>query len=148
MQIVLEDDILYRNGAGYKFQLSSERRFSKLARYPFRYTGHSETGKIYHFLAGLFTQLTQYIQGCEACIKHMQPKHPLLQSHEMPEYPFQFITMDIIFAKYKNRRRFLIAVHHYSDFLNWMNYLLSQQTHYFKLTKGTLAIMVFPNKFE
>ncbi|KMQ86691.1 hypothetical protein RF55_14270 [Lasius niger] len=40
-----------------------------------------------------------------------------MQSHKIPHFPFQFISMDVFFAEYKKKKRkFLITVDHYSDF--------------------------------
>ncbi|RLU19993.1 hypothetical protein DMN91_008552 [Ooceraea biroi] len=42
---------------------------------------------------------------------------PPMQSHEILQYPFQFISMDVFFTEYKGKKRkFLVTVDHYSDF--------------------------------
>lgn len=41
-----------------------------------------------------------------------------MQSHAIPIYPFQVISLDIFFAEYRGRKRnFLVMVDHYSDFI-------------------------------
>jgi hypothetical protein len=40
-----------------------------------------------------------------------------MQSHEIPQYTFEFISMDVFFAEYRSKKqKFLVTVDHYSDF--------------------------------
>ena len=66
---------------------------------------------------GVTTQITQYIQGCETCLKFAvsQQQQPM-QSHEIPQYSFQHASMGVFFADYKGRKcKFLVDVNHFSD---------------------------------
>lgn len=70
------------------------------------------------FWPGMTDQITQLIKNCETCIKHScnKQKEPM-QSHEVPTYPFEYISMDVFEITLDRRaRRFLITVDHFSDF--------------------------------
>lgn len=44
-------------------------------------------------------------------------QNPPMQSHEIPLYPFQFVSMDVCFARFGGKKcKFLVTVDHYSDY--------------------------------
>lgn len=70
------------------------------------------------FWPGMSTQIKEAVTRCGICAKYCssQPAPPM-QSHAIPVYPFQLVSMDVFFAEYQGeRRKFLITVDHYSDF--------------------------------
>lgn len=60
----------------------------------------------------------QRIQNCEICVEFRDAQqNPPMQSHEIPQYPFQYVSMNVFFTEYKGKKRkFLVTVDHYSDF--------------------------------
>ncbi|XP_059054414.1 uncharacterized protein K02A2.6-like [Achroia grisella] len=58
------------------------------------------------------------IKGCTSCIKHQPSQQKFtMQSHKIPEYPFQIISMDVFFFNENGKQsKYLITVDHYSDF--------------------------------
>lgn len=70
------------------------------------------------FWPGMSAQIKDVVKECKICAKFSasQPNPPM-QSHKIPVYPFQMISMDVFFADYQgSKRKFLITVDHYSDF--------------------------------
>lgn len=70
------------------------------------------------FWPGMSAQIKDVVKGCTICAKYAasQPNPPM-QSHKIPLYPFQMVSMDVFFADYQgSKRKFLITVDHYSDF--------------------------------
>lgn len=70
------------------------------------------------FWPGMTTQIKNKIKKCDICAKyHNSPQKPPMTSHEIPLYPFQYISMDVCMTEFKGKtRKFLITVDHYSDF--------------------------------
>lgn len=70
------------------------------------------------FWPGMSSQIKDVVKECVICAKYAasQPNPPM-QSHKIPVYPFQMISMDVFFADYQGlKRKFLVTVDHYSDF--------------------------------
>lgn len=70
------------------------------------------------FWPSISTDIKNMVKTCSVCIKYLpsQKKFPM-QSHEIPEYPFQRISMDVFFINKNGRQcKYLITVDHYSDF--------------------------------
>lgn len=57
-------------------------------------------------------------QNCETCAKYMDSQQVSeMTSHDIPLYPFQYISMDILETEYESKsRKFLVMVDHYSDY--------------------------------
>lgn len=63
-------------------------------------------------------EITEKVLNCAICVKHSdnQMKQPM-QSVEIPDYPFQIISMDVAKIEYRGvKRNFLITVDHFSDY--------------------------------
>ncbi|XP_055604284.1 uncharacterized protein LOC129752535 [Uranotaenia lowii] len=70
------------------------------------------------FWPGMSSQIKEVIKSCFICAKYAasQPNPPM-QSHAIPVYPFQLVSMDVFVAEYLGSKRyFLVTVDHYSDF--------------------------------
>lgn len=79
--------------------------------------------------------IEKYVKKCRICEKHQHssPKEPLI-SHEIPEYPFQKICMDV--AEYANQK-YLIVV----DYLSKWIEILPIKTHsIYEITKQLLVM--------
>lgn len=72
------------------------------------------------FWPGMSAQITEKVQGCGICAKFADSQQkPPMQTHEIPTYPFQFVSMDMFFAPYEGSiKKFLITVDHYSDYFD------------------------------
>lgn len=70
------------------------------------------------FWPGMNSQIKDVVKQCGICARFAASQsNPPMQSHEIPVYPFQLVSMDVFFAEYRGaRRNFLITVDHYSDF--------------------------------
>ena len=67
---------------------------------------------------GMLQHIEDKVKMCETCAKFSasQRKQPMM-SHEIPIYPFQYVSMDCFETKVQGRKKnFLITVDHYSDF--------------------------------
>lgn len=58
------------------------------------------------FWPRMSSEITRRIQGCEICIqfRNSQQQRPM-QSHEVPDYQFQYVSMDGFFSEYKGKKR-------------------------------------------
>ena len=63
------------------------------------------------------------IQHCGICAKYLPKQRPFpMQSHEIPSYPWQFISMDVFFIIIKGKQmKYLVTVDHYSDYFELDN---------------------------
>ncbi|XP_062556988.1 uncharacterized protein LOC134221827 [Armigeres subalbatus] len=70
------------------------------------------------FWPGMSAQIKNVVNECSICAKFASSQsHPPMQSHKIPVYPFQMVSMDVFFSDYQGlKRKFLITVDHYSDF--------------------------------
>lgn len=71
------------------------------------------------FWPGMTNQIEEAIRSCWICNKFAASQQKLpMQSHEVPIYPWQIISMDICFPKYRGKvLNCLVMVDHYSDFI-------------------------------
>ncbi|XP_062541083.1 uncharacterized protein K02A2.6-like [Armigeres subalbatus] len=70
------------------------------------------------FWPGLNDQIRQTVQNCEVCLKFSanQQAQPM-QSHQIPCYPFQKVSMDLFEVELDGRKSvYLTTVDHYSDY--------------------------------
>lgn len=70
------------------------------------------------FWPGMTQQIEDKVKMCETCSKFSasQQKLPMI-THEIPEYPFQYVSMDCFEQKVEGKKKnFLVIVDHYSDF--------------------------------
>lgn len=72
------------------------------------------------FWPGINDQIRQKVQQCEICQKFSPNQQPQpMQSHQMPSYPFQKLSMDICEVELGGRKTvYLITVDHYSDYFD------------------------------
>ncbi|XP_058442935.1 uncharacterized protein K02A2.6-like [Malaya genurostris] len=70
------------------------------------------------FWPGLTDQIRQRIQHCNICTQFSaNPQAQPMQTHQIPLYPFQKISMDIFECELKGQKFvYLITVDHYSDY--------------------------------
>lgn len=70
------------------------------------------------FWPGMTKEIINHVESCATCLKHSYCQRPMpMISIEIPEYPFQIISMDAFEIRSGNTiRRYLITVDHYSDF--------------------------------
>ncbi|XP_038106836.1 uncharacterized protein K02A2.6-like [Culex quinquefasciatus] len=70
------------------------------------------------FWPGMSAQIKEAVAQCGICAKFCpSQQHPPMQSHPIPVYPFQLVSMDVFFADYQGKScRFLVTVDHFSDF--------------------------------
>ena len=71
-----------------------------------------------YILAGMTIQIKQAVQRCVTCVKlsESQQQQPM-RTHEIPNFPFPYISMDVFFTEYQNKKnKFLVTVDHYSDY--------------------------------
>ena len=70
------------------------------------------------FWPGINEHIKKKVSNCEPCLKYGGALRKLpMQSHPVPEKPFEYISMDLFEVVYKEKKRhFLIMVDHYSDF--------------------------------
>ncbi|XP_053691200.1 retrovirus-related Pol polyprotein from transposon 412 [Sabethes cyaneus] len=71
------------------------------------------------FWPGMSAQITDVVKECPVCAKFAPcQQKPPMQSHAIPVYPWQIVSMDVFFASYKGKKhQFLITVDHYSDYI-------------------------------
>lgn len=70
------------------------------------------------FWPGISQEIKEKVSNCQTCLEfgNQQRKLPM-QSHSIPEFPFEQLSMDIFEATVKGKRtNFLVIVDHYSDF--------------------------------
>lgn len=70
------------------------------------------------FWPGMTSQIKNKVKECSICMKFSRSNNkPPMQSHEVPRYPFQYVSMDVMFMNENGiKHRILITVDHYSDF--------------------------------
>lgn len=70
------------------------------------------------FWPSMTTDIREMIRNCSICTKFAPSQQRLpMQSHEIPKYPFQIVSMDVFFYMQKGKQmKYLITVDHYSDF--------------------------------
>ncbi|XP_058817825.1 uncharacterized protein K02A2.6-like [Topomyia yanbarensis] len=63
-------------------------------------------------------QIKEVVSQCSVCGKFGSSQSPApMQSHPVPVYPFQLVSMDVFFAEYQGKnRKWLVTVDHFSDF--------------------------------
>lgn len=70
------------------------------------------------FWPSMAIEIKERIKNCQVCAKFLPSQQRLtMQSHRVPEYPFQIVSMDAYsITKDGKRQQFLITADHYSDF--------------------------------
>lgn len=70
------------------------------------------------FWPSMSNDIREMIKNCPVCIKYQPSQQKFtMQSHKIPEYPFQVISMDVFFFNQNGKQiKYLITVDHYSDF--------------------------------
>ncbi|XP_039451539.1 uncharacterized protein K02A2.6-like [Culex pipiens pallens] len=71
------------------------------------------------FWPGMSAQITDVVKECHVCAKFAASQQkPPMQSHAVPIYPWQVVSMDVFFTSYQRKRhQFLVTVDHYSDYI-------------------------------
>ncbi|KAK9687898.1 Integrase zinc binding domain [Popillia japonica] len=70
------------------------------------------------FWPNMTNEIKDKVKECEICTKY-QPcqRKPEMVTHQIPTYPFQYISMDVFFVEYQGKQsKILVTVDHYSDF--------------------------------
>lgn len=70
------------------------------------------------FWPSMSKDIQEMIRSCLTCNKFQPSQQKLtMQTHKIPEYPFQVISMDVFFFMQNGKQiKYLITVDHYSDF--------------------------------
>ena len=70
------------------------------------------------FCPGITCDIKNEIKNCVICTKMSEgQKKPPMQSHAIPEFAFQYVSLDVLTTDYKGKKRyFLVTVDHYSDY--------------------------------
>lgn len=71
------------------------------------------------FWPGMQRQIEDKVRSCATCSKFDSSQQKLpMKSHDIPVYPWQFVSMDMCFPKYRGKvLNCLVIVDHYSDFI-------------------------------
>lgn len=109
---------IFRNG---RILIPFDMRKNMVKRIHAAHTGIESSLKLARetvFWPGMSLQITQSIQACEICMKFMSAQQqPPMESHETPDYAFQYVSMDVFITEYKGKQtKFLVTVDHYSDY--------------------------------
>lgn len=118
-ELAVENGIVYREG---KIVIPLKLRKFMTDRVHQHHLGIENTinlAKDNLFWPGMRAQITEKVQSCDTCLKYSDnnPKLPM-QSVEIPEHPFQIVSMDVfeITTKKGKKKKFLVTIDHYSDY--------------------------------
>lgn len=118
-ELSTQDGLIFRND---RIVIPSSLQRSMIDRVHASHNGIESTLRLARenvFWPGMSPQITDVVKECSVCARYgsSQPKPPM-QSHPVPIYPFQVVSLDIFFAEYRGRKRnFLVMVDHYSDYI-------------------------------
>lgn len=70
------------------------------------------------FWPSMSKDIQEMIKCCQTCNKYKPSQQKFtMQTHKIPEYPFQIISMDVFFFTQNGKQmKYLVTVDHYSDF--------------------------------
>lgn len=100
------------------------------------------------FWPGLTDQIKQRIQQCDVCAKfstsqRVQP----MQSHQIPSYPYQKVSMDICECEIGNRKTvYLVTVYHFSDYFDVDELMTQTSAAVIKVCKRNFARLGKPQE--
>lgn len=118
-ELSTQDGLIFRND---RIVIPHSIQRSMVDRVHVSHNGIESTLKLARenvFWPGMSSQIIDVVKECQICAKYApsQPKPPM-QTHAIPIYPWQVVSMDVFFADYAGRKRnFLVTVDHYSDFV-------------------------------
>lgn len=117
-ELAWQDDLVFR---GRTIVIPLEMRKKIIEKVHTAHNGIEASQKLAQenvYWPGMLQQIEDKVKMCETCAKFSasQRKQPMM-SHEIPQYPFQYVSMDCCEAAVKGRKKnFLVTVDHYSDF--------------------------------
>lgn len=100
------------------------------------------------FWPGMYKQVQDSVTACEACMKFSssQQKQPMM-SHQVPQYPFQFVSMDAFEVNiYGKKRNYLILVDEYSDFFEFRELSSMSSAAVIKICKAVFCTHGVPER--
>ena len=117
-QLAFEDNLIFKDDrilVPYKLRKEYIRRLHS------SHNGIESTLKLAKdtvFWPGISHEIKDNVSNCQICLEFGNLQHkPPMQSHPIPEYPFEQVSMDIFETTVNGKRtNFLILVDHYSDF--------------------------------
>ena len=117
-ELTIQNEIIYRNDR-ILIPFSLRKKITNLLHTS--HTGIENTLKVARrnvFWPGMTSEIKNKIGACNICARVADnQRNPPMQSHSTPNYPFQFVSMDVLTAEFNNKStKFLITVDHYSDF--------------------------------
>ena len=117
-ELSTQEDLIFRNG---RVIIPYCLRKEMVKKVHVAHTGIETTLNLARqniFWPGMSVQIKEAISICQTCMEFSRSQQqPPMQSHETPEFPFQFVSTDVFFAEYKGaKKKFLVTVDHYSDF--------------------------------
>lgn len=117
-EMAFQEGLVFR---GNRIVVPAALRTKMIERLHLAHNGIEATTKLANnnlYWPGMTQQIIDKVKMCEICAKFSasQRKQPM-QSHQIPKYPFQYISMDCCEEKIKGKKKnLLITVDHYSDF--------------------------------
>ncbi|XP_062714329.1 uncharacterized protein K02A2.6-like [Aedes albopictus] len=117
-ELSTQEGIIYRND---RIVVPYTLRRKLTAKVHVSHNGMEATLKLARanlFWPGMSAQIKEAVAQCGVCAKYQPSQTPApMQSHPIPVYPFQLVSMDVFFADYQGRSsKFLVTVDHFSDF--------------------------------
>ncbi|XP_062713487.1 uncharacterized protein K02A2.6-like [Aedes albopictus] len=117
-ELSTQDGIIYRND---RIVVPYTLRRKLTGKVHVSHNGMEATLKLARanlFWPGMSAQIKEAVAQCNVCAKFQASQTPApMQSHPIPVYPFQLVSMDVFFAEYQGKRcKFLVTVDHFSDF--------------------------------
>ncbi|XP_062713588.1 uncharacterized protein K02A2.6-like [Aedes albopictus] len=117
-ELSIQDGIIYRND---RIVVPYTLRRKLTGKVHVRHNGMEVTLKLARanlFWPGMSAQIKEAVAQCNVCAKFQASQTPApMQSHPIPVYPFQLVSMDVFFAEYQGKScKFLVTVDHFSDF--------------------------------
>lgn len=117
-ELAWQDDLVFR---GRRIVIPFEMRKQIVEKVHTAHNGIEASQKLAQenvYWPGMLQQIEDKVKMCQTCAKFSasQRKQPMM-SHEIPKYPFQYVSMDCFETTLKGRKKnFLITVDHYSDY--------------------------------
>ncbi|XP_055584906.1 uncharacterized protein K02A2.6-like [Uranotaenia lowii] len=118
-ELSTQDGLVFRND---RLVIPKSLQRTMIDRVHISHNGIESTLKLAReniFWPGMSAMITDVVKDCAVCAKFSSSQQkPPMQSHAVPIYPFQVVSLDIFFADFRGRKRnFLVTVDHYSDFI-------------------------------
>lgn len=118
-ELSTQDGLVFRND---RILIPSTLQRAMIDKVHLSHNGIESTLKLAReniFWPGMSAQITDVVKECQVCAKFAASQQkPPMQSHAIPIYPWQVVSMDVFFTSYHGKKRqFLVTVDHYSDYI-------------------------------